>query len=89
MTQDNTMGNLETWVRQLNGELNVQDVAKTKPAPIEDVVAPYSVFLRAYDKVGLCAATNKRRSSRCNIEFVFNGITRQLKTVRIINQNEA
>jgi len=89
MTQDTTMGNLETWVRQLNGELNVQEVAKTKPAPIKDIVAPYSVFLRAYDKVGLCAATNKRRSSRCNIEFVFNGITRQLKTVRIINQDEA
>jgi hypothetical protein len=89
MTQDTTMGNLETWVRQLNGELNVQEVARTKPAPIEDIVAPYSVFLRAYDKVGLCAATNKRRSSRCNIEFVFNGNTRQLKTVRIINQDEA
>lgn len=88
MTQDNTMGNLETWVRQLNGELNVQEIAKTKPAPVPDVVAPYSVFLRAYDKVGLCAATNKRRSSRCNIEFVFDGITRQLKNVRIINQNE-
>ena len=84
MTQDNTMGNLETWVRQLNGELNVQDIAKTKPAPIEDVVAPYSVFLRAYDKVGLCAATNKKRSSRCNVEFVFDGNTRQLKNVRII-----
>jgi len=55
MTQDTTMGNLETWVRQLNGELNVQDIAKTRPAPIEDVVAPYSVFLRHYDKVGLCA----------------------------------
>ena len=80
-----TMGNLENWIRQLNGELNVQDVAKTKPAPIEDVIAPYSVFLRAYDKVGLCAATNKKRSSRCNVEFVFDGNTRQLKNVRIIN----
>ena len=29
MTQDTTMGNLETWVRQLNGELNVSEVAKT------------------------------------------------------------
>jgi hypothetical protein len=86
MTQDTTMGNLETWVRQLNGELNVQDIAKTRPAPIEDVVAPYSVFLRHYDKVGLCAATNKRRASRCNVEFVFDGNTRKLKDVRLINQ---
>jgi len=88
MTQDNTMGNLETWVRQLNGELDVQEVAKTRPAPIEDIVAPYSVFLRMYDKVGLCAATNKRRSSRCNIEFVFDGNTRSLKSVRMIHNEK-
>jgi hypothetical protein len=39
-----------------------------------------------YDKVGLLAATNKRRSSRCNVEFVFDGNTRKLKEVRLINQ---
>jgi hypothetical protein len=88
MKQDTTMGNLETWVRQLNGELNVEDVAKTRPAPIEDIVAPYAVFLRMYDKVGLLAATNKRRASRCNVEFVFDGNTRKLKSVRLINQDE-
>jgi hypothetical protein len=86
MTQDTTMGNLETWVRQLNGELNVQEIAKTKPPPIPDIIAPYSVFLRMYDKVGLLAATNKRRSSRCNVEFVFDANTRKLKEVRLINQ---
>jgi hypothetical protein len=88
MKQDTTMSNLETWVRQLNGELNVEDVAKTRPAPIEDIVAPYAVFLRMYDKVGLLAATNKRRASRCNVEFVFDGNTRKLKNVRMINQDE-
>ena len=88
MTQENTMPALETWVRQLNGELNVQEVAKTKPAPIPDVIAPYAVFLRMFDKVGLCAATNKRRASRCNVEFVFDGNTRKLKDVRMINQDE-
>ena len=88
MTTQNIMPSLETWVRQLNGELNVQDIAKTRPPPIEDVVAPYSVFLRHYDKVGLCAATNKRRASRCNVEFVFDGNTRKLKSVRLINQDE-
>jgi len=82
-----TMNNLETWVRQLNGELNVQKVAKTKPPPIPDIVAPYSVFLRMYDKVGLLAATNRRRSSRCNVEFIFDGITRKLKDIRLINQD--
>ena len=81
-----TMNNLENWVRQLNGELNIQELTKTVPPPKEDIVAPYSVFLRMYDKVGLCAATNKRRASRCNVEFVFDGNTRKLKDVRLINQ---
>jgi hypothetical protein len=87
MTTDNTMPALETWVRQITGELNVEQVAKTKPAPIPDVIAPYSVFLRMYDKVGLCAATNKRRASKCNVEFVFDGNTRKLKDVRMINED--
>jgi len=87
MTTNNTMPALETWVRQITGELNVEQVAKTKPAPIPDVIAPYSVFLRMYDKVGLCAATNKRRASKCNVEFVFDGNTRKLKDVRMINED--
>ena len=86
MTTDNTMASLELWVKQLQGSVDVQEIAKTRPAPIEDIVAPYAVFLRMYDKVGLLAATNKRRSSRCNVEFVFDGNTRKLKEVRLINQ---
>jgi hypothetical protein len=88
MTTQNRMPALETWVRQLQGTLDVQEVAKTKPAPIPDVVAPYAVFLRMFDKVGLCAATNKRRASKCNVEFIFDGNTRRLKDVRLINQEE-
>ncbi|APC43927.1 hypothetical protein P19250A_0042 [Methylophilaceae phage P19250A] len=88
MTQDNTMASLELWVKQLQGTLDVQEIARTKPAPLADIVAPYSVFLRMYDKVGLCAATNKRRASKCNVEFVFDGNTRKLKEVRMINQDE-
>lgn len=82
-----TMNNLETWVRQLNGELNVQEIAKTAVPLKEDIVAPYSVFLRMYDKVGLLAATNKRRWAKCNVEFVFDGNSRKLKDVRLINQD--
>ena len=88
MTQDNTMASLELWVKQLQGTLDVQEIARTKPTPLADIVAPYSVFLRMYDKVGLCAATNKRRASKCNVEFVFDGNTRKLKEVRMINQDE-
>jgi hypothetical protein len=86
MTTDNTMASLELWVKQLHGSLDVQEIARTKPAPLADIIAPYSVFLRMYDKVGLCAATNKRRASRCNVEFIFDGNTRKLKDVRLINQ---
>lgn len=82
-----TLNNLETWVRQLNGELNVEEIARTKPAPIPDIVIPYLVFLRPYDKVGLLASTNKRRFTKCNIEFVFDGNTRKLKDVKMINQD--
>ena len=88
MTQENTMASLELWVKQLQGSIDVQEIARTKPAPIPDVVAPYAVFLRMYDKVGLLAATNKRRSSRCNVEFIFDANTRKLKDVRMINQDE-
>jgi len=88
MTTNNTMASLELWVKQLQGSVDVQEIAKTRPAPIEDIVAPYAVFLRMYDKVGLLAATNRRRSSRCNVEFVFDGNTRKLKNVRMINQDE-
>ena len=88
MTTDNTMASLELWVKQLHNSIDVQEIAKTAVPPREDIVAPYSVFLRAYDKVGLCAATNKRRSSRCNIEFVFDGNTRSLKSVRMINNEK-
>ena len=83
-----TMNNLETWVRQLNGELNVQEIARTKPAPIPDIAIPYLVFLRPYDKVGLLASTNKRRFTKCNIEFLFDGNTRKLKDVKMINQDD-
>ena len=88
MTTDNNMASLELWVKQLQGSVDVQEIAKTRPAPIQDVISLYSVFLRHYDKVGLCAATNKRRSSRCNVKFVFDGNTRKLKSVQLINQDE-
>jgi len=88
MTQDNTMASLELWVKQLQGTLDVQEIAKTKPAPIPDITIPYLVFLRPYDKVGLLASTNKRRFTKCNIEFIFDGNTRKLIDVKMINQGD-
>ena len=32
-----SMPSLETWVKQLNGTLDVQEVARTKPKPIEEI----------------------------------------------------
>ncbi len=88
MTQDNTMASLELWVKQLQGTLDVQEIARTKPALIPDIAIPYLVFLRPYDKVGLLASTNKRRFTKCNIEFLFDGNTRKLKDVKMINQDD-
>jgi len=88
MTQENTMASLELWVKQLQGSIDVQEIAKTKPAPIPDIAIPYLVFLRPYDKVGLLAATNKRRFTKCNIEFIFDGNSRKLIDVKMINQDE-
>lgn len=87
MTQDNIMGNLETWVRQLNGELNVSQYSKSsmdKSKP--DYVMPYYAFFRSIKRtVGLTAVTNKNRHSACNVEFTFDGHTHKLKAVRMIN----
>jgi len=86
MTTNNTMPSLETWVRQLNGELNVSAVANVK-AKLPENVKPYSVFLRNTGTVGLCSATNSRRARACNVEFVFDGDTNKLIDVRLINKD--
>ena len=86
MTQDNTMPALSTWVRQLTGELDVELVAKTAVPPKPDYVIPYAAFLRGSGTVGLCSATNRRRTHKCNVEFVFDGETRRLIDVKLINK---
>ena len=87
MTQQHIMGNLETWVRQLNGELNVSEVANVK-AKLPDIHKPYSAFLKPNGTVGVMAVTNLRRHRPCNVEFVFDGDTCKLKDVKMINQDD-
>jgi hypothetical protein len=87
MTTENKMNNLEMWVRQLNGELNIESLVNTKPK-LPEVVKPYCVFLRGLGTVGLVSATNSRRARPCNVEFTFDGDTNKLIGVRLINQNE-
>jgi hypothetical protein len=87
MTQDNIgMPSLETWVRQLNGELNVSQVANVR-AKLPEVVKPYCVFLRGLGTVGLVSSTNHRRSRPCNVEFTFDGDTNKLIGVKLINND--
>ena len=87
MTQQHIMGNLETWVRQLNGELNVSEVANVR-AKLPDIHKPYSAFLKPNGTVGIMAVTNLRRHRPCNVEFVFDGETNQLIDVKLIHRDK-
>jgi len=87
MTQDNIMGNLETWVRQLNGELIVSKVANVR-AKLPETIKHCSIFLRSNGTVGILASTNIRRQRPCNVEFIFDGDTNQLIDVRLIHRDK-
>ena len=87
MTTENTMSNLETWVRQLNGELIVSQVANVR-AKLPETIKNCSIFLRSNGTVGILASTNIRRQRPCNVEFIFDGDTNQLIDVRMINQDD-
>ena len=87
MTQNHIMGNLETWVRQINGELIVSQVANVKPK-LPEIIKHCSIFLRANGTVGVLSATNMRRQRPCNVEFVFDGDTNQLIDVKLIHRDK-
>ena len=87
MTQDNIMGNLETWVRQLNGELIVSQVANVR-AKLPETIKNCSIFLRSNGTVGILASTNIRRQRPCNVEFIFDGDTNQLINVKLIHKDK-
>jgi len=85
---DNTMGNIENWVRQLNGELNVQAVAKTqvsrKPS---EYVKEYRVYLTDQYKCSLTLTNGQCSPKRTipNLRLTFNPITNRLIAATILS----
>ena len=95
MTQENIMTNLEIWVRQVTGELNVKEIFfKEKPEEEEinevtdtDLTTPYYLYFSKFKQTArLIAATNRNRKSPCNIEFIWNR-SGKLKGVRLLGND--
>ena len=88
MTQDNTMGNLENWVRQLNGELNVSEVAKTKvDRKPGTYIKEYRVYLSDEYKCSMTLTNGQYSPKRTipNLRLTFNPITNRLMSAEILS----
>ena len=82
------MANLETWVRQLNGELNVSEVAKTKVNRKPDAyVKEYRVYLTDENKCSLTLTNGQYSPKRTipNLRLTFNPITNRLVSADILS----
>lgn len=51
-----------------------------------DIIKTYVVFLRSIGTVGVCSLNNRNRNRACNVEFVFDRESLELKSVKLINQ---
>lgn len=86
MTTQNIMPSLETWVRQLNGELNVSDYSKPKDKPIvSEYIKEFRVSLNVTNKCQW-VLTNGSYSTKCkpNVRFIFDAKNYELKSVEFI-----
>lgn len=85
---DTTMGNLENWVRQLNGELNVSEIAKTKVnRKPEAYVKEYRVYLTDENKCSLTLTNGQNSPKRTipNLRLTFNPLTNRLMAAQILS----
>jgi hypothetical protein len=83
-----TMGNLENWIRQLNGELNVQVVAKTKTnRKPEAYVKEYRVYLTDENKCSLTLTNGSHSPKRTipNLRLTFNPLTNRLMAAQVLS----
>jgi hypothetical protein len=85
-----TMGNLENWVRQLNGELNVQAVAKTKKVKT-NITKDYHGFLNKNNnfccQLTLVNSNNKSlKRLKANFRLIFDHDTHKLIDVKLFNK---
>lgn len=83
-----TMNNLETWVRQLNGELNVSEIAKTKvDRKPGTFIKEYRVYLTTELKCSLTLTNGEYSPKRAipNLRLTFNPVTNRLMTAEILS----
>lgn len=82
------MNNLETWVRQLNGELDVSAIAKTKVDRKPNAyVKEYRVNLTTELKCSLTLTNGQYSPKRTipNLRLTFNPITNRLMQADILS----
>lgn len=85
------MDNIQTYIKQITGEINPGELAKASKKIEPDLVVPYYAFVKPYVDgiIGFVSYTNGRRKRPCNIELTFDGETKKLKNVRMINNEKA
>jgi hypothetical protein len=90
MTANNTMGNLETWVRQLNGELNVEEYSKPSEASKADIIKEYHAFLNADGCCKLTLTNSKSKNIRIRPHFrlIFDKETFKIKSIEMLEHEK-
>lgn len=86
MENNTKMGNLENWVRQLNGELNPSDYTRPKDKPIVfEYVKEFRVTLNTDNKCHWILTNGSYPTkAKPNIRFVFDGKNNELSKVEFL-----
>jgi hypothetical protein len=82
------MGNIENWILQINGKLDVSAVAKTKTnRKPEAYVKEYRVYLTDENKCSLTLTNGKYSPKRQipNLRLTFNPVTNRLMAAQILS----
>lgn len=86
MTTQNTMTSLETWVRQLSGELDVSQYSKPSSKP--EVTEYVKEFYLSLNNVNSCqwvlTSGSTTIKARPNIRFTFDAKSKLLTSVEMI-----
>ena len=85
---ENTMGNIENWVRQLNGELKVSEIAKTRTnKKPQAYIKEYRVYLTDENKCSLTLTNGQNSPKRTipNLRLTFNPLTNRLMAATILS----
>jgi hypothetical protein len=85
MTTQNTMPSLETWVRQLNGELNVSEMMKPKEKIVSEYIKEFNLSLNVDNRCQWILTNGASVvKTRANIRFTFDGKNKELINVELI-----